>query len=198
MEVIRIIMQLLGLVLSVYSFLIFIRIILTWFPGSDFGQIGEFLGRATDPYINWFRRLSFLRIGAMDLSVIAALITLWIVRSIVTNIAFMGTITFGIILAIVVDAIAGAFFFFLTLFLILAVVRFLGSVLGANTASRFWIALDQILEPIIYRVITPLAREKSMTYQTGLLLFVGLDLVAIFGGRLLIGLLVSLLRGLPF
>jgi len=198
MDIIRVIMQILSVALSIYSFIIFVRIILTWFQTEDFGQISGFLSKITDPYINWFRQFEFLRLGGMDLSVIAALITLWIARSIVVNIAYAGTISFGMILAIVVNAIAGAVFFFLTLFLILAVIRVLGSLFGANTALRFWIVIDQILEPLVHRVVTPLARGKFVSYQNALIIFAVSDLAVIILGRLLVSVLIGLLRGLPF
>jgi len=191
-------MQLLSIVLSIYSFLIFVRIILTWFQTTDFGQVTVILSRITDPYINWFRQFDFLKLAGLDLSVIAALISLWIVRSIAVNIAYAGTISFGMILAIIVDAIAGAFFFFLTLFLILAVIRIAGSLFGANTSLRFWIVLDQILEPLVHRVVTPLARGRFVSYQNALIIFGGIDLAAILIGRFLVSLLIGLLRGLPF
>lgn len=191
-------MQFIGLALTVYSFAIFLRILLTWFPGNEFGQIGAFLGRITDPYINWFRRLSFLNIGGVDLSIIASLITLWIARSIVANIALTGSLTFGTLLAIIISAIASALFFFLTLFLILAGIRLLGELFGVNTGGRFWLVLDQILEPMVYRLSNALLKGRSVSYQNGLLLFAGVDLVAILFGRFLVGLLVSLLQSLPF
>ncbi|MFW5745152.1 MAG: YggT family protein [Spirochaetota bacterium] len=198
MDVIRVIMQLLSIVLSLYSFIIFVRIILTWFQGAEFGQITAFLARITDPYINWFRRFDVLRVAGVDFSVIAALVSLWIVRSIAVNIAYAGTISFGMILAIVVDAVAGAVFFFLTLLLILAVIRLLGALFDANTASRFWIVVDQIIEPLVHRIVTPLARGRVIGYQTALLVFAGIDLIVIIAGRFLVSLLVGLLSGLPF
>ncbi|MFW5848976.1 MAG: YggT family protein [Spirochaetota bacterium] len=200
MAIVRMIMQLLSIVLSIYSFIIFIRIILTWFqPGSEeFGQVGEFLARITDPYLNWFRGIEFLRVGGIDFSVIAALIVLWVAQSIAFNIAAVGTITFGMILAIVVSAIANALFFFLTLFLILAVIRLLGSLLGANTAGRFWIVVDQLIEPLVHRVVTPLARGRFVSYRTALIVFAALDFGAILLGRFLASLLVGVLRSLPF
>ena len=198
MDIIRVIMQILSILLSIYSFAIFVRIVLTWFQSDDFGQISGFLARITDPYINWFRQFSFLQIAGMDLSVIAALISLWIIRSVVVNVAYAGTISFGMILAIIVNAVAGALFFFLTLFLILAVIRVIGSLFGANTALRFWIVLDQILEPLVHRVVTPFSGEKFVSYQNALIIFGAIDLVAILLGRFVVALLVGVLQGLPF
>jgi YggT family protein len=191
-------MQLLSIVLSIYSFIIFVRIILTWFQTEDFAQITAFVARITDPYLNWFRQFEFLRIGGIDLSIIAGLITLWVARSIAVNIAYAGTISFGMILAIVLTAVAGAVFFFLTIFLIMAVIRFLGALFGANTATRFWIVLDQIIEPLVHRVVTPLARGRFVSYQTALLIFSAIDLGVIILGRFLVSLLAGVLRSIPF
>ena len=198
MDIIRVIMQLLSIVLSIYSFIIFVRIILTWFQGADFGQVTQFLARITDPYLNWFRQFHFLRIAGVDLSIIAGLITLWVARSIAVNIAYAGTISFGTILAIIVTAVAGAVFFFLTIFLILAVIRLLADLFGANTASRFWIVVDQIIEPLVHKIVVPLARGRFVSYRTGLIVFAVLDFVTIIAGRFLVALLAGVLRSLPF
>ena len=198
MDIIRVTMQILGFALGVYSFIIFVRIILTWFQADDFGQISYWLGRLTDPYINWFRRFEFLRFSGLDLSVIAALVTLWIVRGIVYNIAAVGTITLGMIMAIILSAVASAFFFFVTLFLILGVIRFLGGVFGANTATRFWVVVDQILEPLVHQVVTPLARGRTVSYQNAVLIFAGLCFLILLVGRFLVAVVIIWLRGLPF
>ncbi|MFW5689745.1 MAG: YggT family protein [Spirochaetota bacterium] len=191
-------MQIISIALGIYSFIIFVRIVLTWFQGSDFGRVQEYLARITDPYLNWFRQFDFLRIAGIDFSIIAGLITLWIARSIAVNIAYAGTISFGLILAIVLTAIAGAVFFFLTLFLILAVIRLLGSLFGANTALRFWIVVDQIVEPIVHKVVIPLAKGRFVSYQNALIIFSAVDLVVIIAGRFLVDVLAGMLAGLPF
>ncbi len=198
MDIIRVTMQILGSALSIYSFIIFVRIILTWFQADDFGQISYWLGRITDPYINWFRRYDFLRLSGLDLSVIAALVTLWIARGIAYNIAAVGTITLGMILAIILSAVASAFFFFVTLFLILAIVRYLGGVFGANMATRFWVVIDQILEPVVQRVVTPLIRDRTVSYQNAVLIFAGVCFLISLFGRFLVGVVTIWLRGLPF
>lgn len=198
MSIIRVIMQLLGFALTVYGFIVFFRILMLWMPGGNFGRFGEMIASIVDPYINWFRRFDFVRIGHHDFSVLAALITVWIGSNIALTIAALGRITLGIILAIIVDVVAGAILFFMGFFLVLGVIRFFGSLFGANTASRFWIVLDQVVEPLVHRVVSPFAKERFISYQNALLIFSALDLVALIGGRLLVNLLVGLLQGLPF
>ena len=52
--------------LSVYMILIFIRVLMTWFQGANYGRAMEILRSVTDPYLYWFRRFPFLRAGSMD------------------------------------------------------------------------------------------------------------------------------------
>ncbi len=68
--------------LQAYIVVLFVRIILTWFPTSPWSSLGRFeraLGRVTDPVLVPFRRLlPPLRVGggALDLSPIVLLVAL--------------------------------------------------------------------------------------------------------------------------
>ncbi len=75
--------------LNIYLLLIFVRILLTWFPTVDWmNQIASFLSPITDPYLNVFR--SFIPpLGGMDLSPILAIIVLQVVANLLTQAAQM-------------------------------------------------------------------------------------------------------------
>lgn len=62
--------------IQLYSLLLFIRILLTWFPNVDwYNQPFAALGQVTDPYLNIFR--SFIPpLGGIDFSPILAIIVL--------------------------------------------------------------------------------------------------------------------------
>ena len=61
--------------LSIYLAIIFVRLILTWFPNIDWmQQIVGFLSPVTDPYLNLFRFVP--PIGQIDLSPIIAIFAL--------------------------------------------------------------------------------------------------------------------------
>lgn len=198
MDIVRVIMEIVSLALGFYAILIFLRILLTWFQSPESERVGAFLGRFTDPYIDWFRKFEFLKVGGVDLSLIASLVVLWIARGIAFRIAVVGSITIGVILAIILIAVTEAIFWVLGLFLVLAIIRILGGLFGANTALRFWIVLDQLLEPIVHRVVSPIARDRFVSYQNALLMFAGIDLVVLIGGNLLVDLVASFLARLPF
>ncbi|HEY9724885.1 MAG TPA: YggT family protein [Chroococcales cyanobacterium] len=65
--------------LQIYLILLFVRILLTWFPTVEWmNQIQSFLSPITDPYLNIFR--SFIPpIGGLDLSPILAILVLQLV-----------------------------------------------------------------------------------------------------------------------
>lgn len=65
--------------LNIYLLLIFVRILLTWFPTVEWmNQVSAFLSPITDPYLNIFR--SFIPpIGGLDLSPILAILLLQVV-----------------------------------------------------------------------------------------------------------------------
>ena len=61
--------------LNIYLVIIFVRLLLTWFPNIDWmQQIVGFLSPVTDPYLNLFRFVP--PIGTIDLSPIIAIFAL--------------------------------------------------------------------------------------------------------------------------
>jgi uncharacterized protein YggT (Ycf19 family) len=77
--------------IQAYIFVLFVRIILTWFPTDPWSSLGRFeraLGRVTDPVLAPFRRLlPPLRVGggAIDLSPIVVLVALEVLVSILRS-----------------------------------------------------------------------------------------------------------------
>ena len=73
--------------LKIYLFLIFVRILLTWFPTANWAnQVASFLSPITDPYLNIFR--SFIPpLGGLDISPILAIIVLQVVAQLFVSIS---------------------------------------------------------------------------------------------------------------
>lgn len=77
--------QTLATFLSIYSILLFIRILLSWFPNIDwFAQPFAALSQITDPYLNIFRSL-IPPIGGIDISAILAIILLQVAQGLVNS-----------------------------------------------------------------------------------------------------------------
>lgn len=198
MQGFRLFMRILTTGLSIYMLLIMFRILLTWFQGPNLGRPVEVLRSITDPYLMWFRRFGFLRIGNFDFSVIVAIILLSILASITNSLANAMQVTFGFVLALIIARVASAAGFFVFLFLALGLIRLVGSLIGANTSTRFWITLDRILEPPVHKVAIKLSRGRFVTYQNALMLFSGLLGVVLIGGRYVVNGIVALATRIPF
>lgn len=72
------------------NFLIFVRVIMSWFPRSGYNKFIDILNQLTDPILEPFRRLSEkfgLNTGMVDLSPIIALLFLqFIAEPVIINV----------------------------------------------------------------------------------------------------------------
>lgn len=70
---------------QLYLALIFVRILLSWFPNIDWSNpIFSTISQLTDPYLNLFRSI-IPPIGGIDLSAILAIFALQIASGLITN-----------------------------------------------------------------------------------------------------------------
>ena len=87
-DIISNIFGVLGQTLLIYSYLLIIRVLLTWFPNLDWSNpILANLSAITDPYLNIFRGI-IPPLGGIDISPILAFLLLNFAQSIVTYIRF--------------------------------------------------------------------------------------------------------------
>jgi YggT family protein len=189
------VLQIVGSLLFVYSLLIAIRIILTWFRGGAYGQAWDLLVRATEPYLRIFRRIRFLRMGNFDFSPIAAVLVLFILQNIIATLAVAGTIRLGMVLAIVLEAVWRAFAWLLFFYLILTVVRVIGLYASSNQTHPGWSTLDTIVRPVATRVNEFFGGRMDYVYS--LIAAAGTIVVVWILGRIVIGFLVRQLVSLP-
>jgi len=188
----------LSLLLNIYMLIIFFRIILTWFPGFGNSGIIDFLSGITDPYLNWFRRFSFLRLGFLDLSPILALGILTLVSRILGMLASFGRISLGIVLALALQAVWGAVSFilgFLILILILRLIAFLFSQSGANP---FWNVIETISQPVLYRISRIFFRDRIVKHITALLVSIASLVIIYIALKIIFALISAALVSLPF
>lgn len=184
--------------ISIYMVIILIRILLTWFRGVSLGRAEEVLASITDPYLNWFRRNVPLRFGALDFSAVLGILALGLLNNIATQLAYAGTITFGFVLAMLVSAVWSVVSFFLTFFLVIAIVRLVGILAKLDEAGSLWQVLEQLLNPMIQIVIRPFLRGNFTSYRDSLLIVSGALLGAIILGRIVVNILIGLIGRLPF
>ncbi len=73
--------ELLCTLVQIFIYMIIVRVVLSWFPATSGGvvaQISYFVGRFTEPVLDWVRRV-MPRTGALDLSPLVVLLFLQIV-----------------------------------------------------------------------------------------------------------------------
>ena len=193
--------QILGVVsflLGIYMVILVFRIILTWFSGMGRSGIEDFLARITDPYLNWFRRFSFLRVGFMDLSPIVALGVLSLVNRIVNMLARYGRISLGIILALTLQALWGAVSFVLGFLLIVLILRLIAYLTRQDSGSPFWRIVETISQPVLFRINRLLFRGRIVNFMTSLIISIAGLVLAYLFLRILFSFVSMALSGLPF
>ncbi|MFA7565820.1 MAG: YggT family protein [Alkalispirochaeta sp.] len=187
----------LGTVISLYMMVILIRIIFTWFRGVHTGRAEQFLASITDPYLNWFRHHIPVRFGALDFSPVVGILVLGLFNTVANQIAFSGSITLGFVLAVIITALWSAFSFFLTLFLVVGIIRLVGMLANIDQGGRFWIVIEQIINPVLQATVRPFLRGRFTNYRDSLLIFIGVLVAVLILGRLGVGFLARVIGSMP-
>lgn len=193
-----IVARILGGILSLYMILIFVRVLLTWFSGVYYGRPYEIIRSLTDPYLNYFRRFRFLQMGSVDFSPIAGLLVLVVAMNILNRLAIYGSISVGLVLAIILNSLWSAVSFLITLFIVLIVIRFVAGLINANTVNPFIRTVDMIITPVLNWVHNTFFKRRFLTLQTGLAITGALLLVVSIAGNFLVFHLARLFQSLPF
>jgi YggT family protein len=192
----RIIMNLLAGIAGLYMLLISIRILLTWFGNVQFGRPVEILGRITDPYLNWWRRFP-MRAGFLDLSPIAGIAALSLAQNIFSTVAYYGSISLGIILAIILSSLWSVVSFFLGFFILVLGLRLFAYLTHRNIYSNFWRIVEAIARPVLHRISRLIFGNRLVNYLTGIVVSMVILLAVMIGGIFVIGLATARLIKLP-
>ena len=129
-------LTILNVVLIAYLFLLSLRIVLGWFAPQALGKAWDLLCSVTDPYLDLFGRIRFLRGGLFDFSPIAAVLALVVALDLVNQLLYYGRITLGFFLASVLSAAWSGARFLLLLFLIIGILRTIPHALSGLLGGR--------------------------------------------------------------
>jgi YggT family protein len=184
--------------LGLYSLLIIIRIILTWFSSGEFGRPMEILARITDPYLDWWRQRLNLRAGYLDLSPIVAMAALSVAQTICSAIAQTGRFTLGLLLAVCLAALWSAVSFLLGFCLVVLVLRLIAYLINADMFGIFWRVIDSISKPIQYRVGRIIFGKRLVHFSTSIIISIFVLAALWFGGSIAIQIISGLLFRFPF
>jgi uncharacterized protein YggT (Ycf19 family) len=191
----RIFMNILAVLTGFYMFLVFIRIMLTWFGVSRYGRPVGILRRITDPYLLWWSNHIRLRAGVLDLSPVAAMAALSIAYTIFSSAARSGSIRIGTILAIFLSACWSAGSFILGFLIVVLILRFIASMTNRTTYGTFWRLVDVISRPVLYRITHFFFRNRIVNYLSGIIFSIFILLVLYIAGKILVGAGIAFLLG---
>ena len=190
-------MGLITALLDIYSLVILIRIILSWFSDFTSGRFTDFLARITDPYLNWWRQKLNLRVGFLDLSPLAGIVALSVAQTLCSLISQQGKITLGVILAVGLSALWSAVSFLLTFCIIILVLRLIAYFGNANIYSPFWQVVDKISKPLLYRINRIMFGMRLIGYKVGIFSAIAALVVLRVGGGIGMRRLTNLLFRFP-
>jgi len=193
----RLIFGILASAVGIYSLLILIRIIISWFGGISGGKPVNLLARVTDPYLDWWRSHLNLRVGFMDFSAVVAIVVLSLAQNIFYTLSNSGIIKLGSILAFIIHSLWSIVFFILGLCLVILILRLIAYLTNRNTYSSFWRVIDSISQPILYRINRIIFGKKIADYLKGIILSCLLLAALMFAGSIAVPALAKLLARLP-
>lgn len=77
--------QVVNLLFQVYIFIVVARVLISWVGPDPYNPIVRFLCQATDPLLDRLRRLLPLQFGTVDLTPIALLLALYVLKDLLLN-----------------------------------------------------------------------------------------------------------------
>ena len=174
-----------------------VRIILTWFPGTQNTKVTFYLKKVCDPYLNLFRKIRFLHIANIDFTPALALGILAVVSNLLNSIVANGAFKLGATLGSLIQLVWSIASSVITFFNIIIALRLIVCALNKDHTSGIWNQLDKVIYPVQKRVIA-LFKNKTFSYKAQL----GITLVACIlvqiAGSWLVGSIVLLMSKIPF
>jgi len=193
----RFIFGILALITGIYSALIFIRIILSWFGDMASGKPVDFINAITDPYLNWWRERLHLNFAGFDFSVLPAIVVLSFAQNVFQILSATEKITLGYMLAQIVLSIWTIFSFIIVFFIIVIIIRAIGYLNNSDVYSPFWSFIDSVTQPILYRVNRIVTGDKVGSILKEIIVSLILLIVLLVGGNILVTFLAKLIYKLP-
>jgi len=193
----RLIFGILASAAGIYSLLILIRIVISWFGGFSGGKPVELLAKVTDPYLDWWRNHLNLRVGFLDFSAVAGIVAVSLAQNIFYTLSISGVIKLGNILAILLLSIWSITSFLLGLCLVIIILRLIAYLTNRDIYSPFWRAIDSISQPILYRINRIIFGKKIGGFLKGIIISSLLLIALMFAGNIVFHAIANLLLRLP-
>jgi len=182
---------------GVYSLLIFIRIIISWFSMSEGSKPVEILGRITDPYLDWWREKMPIKVGTLDFSAAAAIVSLSLVQTIFNMMYAANRISLGSILSVILVSLWSIVSFIIGFFIVVIILRAFAYLTNQNVYSPFWNIVDSVAKPVLYQINRLVFGNKIVNYLTGMIISCLMLAVLLITGRVIVFYIANIFNKLP-
>jgi len=187
--------QFLSALISVYMLMIIFRVLLSWFQGRLNGKGVELIIKITDPYLNRFRNISWLRFGFLDFSPVVAIALLGLVSQILTSLAVTGQLSVWVVVAYILRSAWNFIAFFADFLIILMVFRLVTVLFFASWSHQILFQIDNLLYKVVSRILG-LFTSKNTKFSIALAISSGVLLVTRVALGFGVSYLVAFIRGL--
>lgn len=194
------IFSILASVVSIYTLLCLVRVMLSWFPGAEYSRFGQILRQMCDPYLDIFRRFRFLRFSSFDFTPAIGLCVLMALQAFFNSLAMGKAFRISTILSMLVMLVGNIFTSVLGFFAVIILVRLIVYlIIGDGQGSySIWTAMDRAISPIIFRIAGLVFRNQSISFVKALVTsFIILAVFAV-GIAYALGVLGTLISMIPF
>ncbi|MBP7094827.1 MAG: YggT family protein [Spirochaetia bacterium] len=199
MNLLSAIFHALNALLTLYVFVCIVRLVSTWIPAVPEGSfVMRAVSALADPWFSLFGRSGRLRAGRLDFSPMVAIGVLYVVGGVLNQLAVLGRVRLGLVLASIVGVAWSVFAFFASFFAVLILARGVAYAFRWNSLHPAWRAIDALINPVVYRTNRIVYRNRIVNYLQGLATaFVILALFRVAGG-FGVSALTGLLARIPF
>ena len=185
---------LLSRLISLYSFFIWIRIILSWFnPYPRPYSFTWYFSRMVDPYLGIFRSRKFV-IGYFDLSPLLAVAVLSVVQSVLQLFAAFGTLRLSWIVAVFLQAFWS---YGLSLFFWIAIIMMIFRTISAFSRGGTFSRMYNVMDPLVRKVQSLFFPRRLVKDTTLCVLTLAILIVLYFVCRYLVSMLITLAYRIP-
>lgn len=188
MDFFQLSMRVLSALIMAYFFLIMLRIILSWFAGNlpAMANIRSFINRLTDPYMNYFRNVKWLRFGMLDFSPVLGIAVLSFLLFLTQRLSVGSFPGMGELLVWLIGLVWNFIAFLAMIFAIVMIIRLVTLYTHKNSPPEWVYRLDTFLFPRVSRILGVFTK-RSISYSLAL----GLCILGILSARFLISWLLS-------
>jgi len=156
--------------------LIIFRVLLTWFQGRLNGKGIEILMKITDPYMNKFRGITWLRFGFLDFSPVVAIALLGLISQIFNSLAVSGTLNPMLVVVYILSSVWSFLAFFINLLIIMMVFRMITLLFFSTWNHQALYQIDNILYKVVARILGVFT-TKTVKFSMALAICAGILLI---------------------